>query len=90
VAQGKLAEALDAYQESSAIRQILAEQDKSNSGWQRDLSVSYDNVGDVLVKQGKLAAGLDAYQQSLAIRKTLAEQNTSNPDWQRDLSGQLR
>jgi hypothetical protein len=68
-----------------AIRQILAEQNKTNPDWQRDLSFSYDNVGDVLVKQGKLGEALDAYQQSLAIRQILAEQDKSNPDSQRAL-----
>jgi hypothetical protein len=41
VAQGKL---LEAYQQSLKIRQILAEQDKTNSGWQRDLIVSLYKV----------------------------------------------
>ena len=37
VAQGKLQEALEACQQSLAIAKRLAEQDKTNSGWQRDL-----------------------------------------------------
>jgi tetratricopeptide (TPR) repeat protein len=85
VAQGKLQEALDTYQQSLAIFKRLAEQDKSNSGWQRDLSASYEKVGEVLVAQGKLQEALDAYQQSLAIAKRLAEQDKSNSGWQRDL-----
>jgi tetratricopeptide (TPR) repeat protein len=84
--QGKLPEALDAYQQSLAIFKRLAEQDKTNSAWQRDLSVSYNKVGDALVGQGKLPEGVDAHQQSLAIFKRLAEQDESNSAWQRDLS----
>jgi hypothetical protein len=34
---------------------------KTNSGWQRDLSIGYEKVGDVLVAQGKLQDALDAY-----------------------------
>ena len=56
-----------------------------NSGWQRDLSVSYERVGDVLVAQGKLQEALDDYQQCLVISKRLAEQDKSNSGWQRDL-----
>jgi len=41
MAQSKLQNALDAYEQGLRIRQTLAEQDKSNSGWQRDLAVSY-------------------------------------------------
>jgi tetratricopeptide (TPR) repeat protein len=78
--------ALDAYQQELAITKRLAEQDKFNSDWQRDLSVSYGKVGDVLVAQGKLPDALDAYQQSLNIRRTLADQDKSSAGWQRDLS----
>ena len=70
VAQGKLQEALEACQQDLAISKRLAEQDKTNFGWQRDLSVSYNKVGDVLVAQGKLQEALEAYQQSLNDRQT--------------------
>src|SRR6202051_1925348 len=69
----------------AAIAKRLAEQDKPNAGWQRDLAASYGNVGDVLEAQGKLQDALDAYQQELAIAKRLAEQDKSNSEWQRDL-----
>jgi tetratricopeptide (TPR) repeat protein len=85
-AQGKLQDALDLYQQGRKIRQTLVAQDKSNSGWQRDLSESYQKVGGVLVAQGKLQEALDLYQRSLKIRQTLAEQDKSNSGWQRDLS----
>jgi tetratricopeptide (TPR) repeat protein len=71
-AQGKLPEALDLYQQSLAIAKRLAEQDKSDSGWQRNLSVSYVNVGNVLVAQGKLPDALDAYQQPDKARSNSA------------------
>ena len=67
VAQGNLAEALKSYQDSLAISERLAKADPSNAGWQRDLSVSYDKIGDVLVAQGNLAEALKAYRDSLAI-----------------------
>ena len=35
-----------------AIADRLASADPGNAGWQRDLSVSDDRVGDVLVAQG--------------------------------------
>jgi tetratricopeptide (TPR) repeat protein len=86
VAQGKLQEALEVYQQSLKIRRTLAEQDETNSGWQSDLSVSYERIGDVLVAQGKLQEAIEAYQQGLAIGKALAEQDKTNSGWQRDLS----
>jgi tetratricopeptide (TPR) repeat protein len=85
-AHGKLPEAMDAYQQSLAIRKKFADQDSSNVNWQRDLTMSYDRVGNVLVAQGKLPEALDRYEQSLAIREKFAHQDPSNPGWQRDLS----
>jgi len=52
VKQGKLQEALDAYRQDLAISKRLAEQDKSNSGWQRDLIVSLYKVGTTTAKIG--------------------------------------
>jgi hypothetical protein len=69
-----------------AILATDAGADPSNSSWQRDLSVSYDRVGDVFRSQGDLASALKAYQNSLAIREKLAGADPSNSSWQRDLS----
>ena len=44
IAHGDLAGALAAYRESLAVRQHLALADPSNSGWQRDLFVSYSRM----------------------------------------------
>ena len=60
--------------------------DPSNSSWQRDLSVSYDRVGDVFSSQGDLALALKAYQNSLAIAEKLAGADPSNSSWQHDHS----
>jgi len=86
VAQGKLPEALEAYQEYLAIMKRLVEQDKSNPSWQEDLSASYDKVGGVLVDQGKLPEALEIYRQNLAAAKALVEQDKSDSRWQRILS----
>ena len=71
VAQGNLTKALQAYRDSLAIAERLAKADPGNAGWQRDLSVSYNNVGDVLVAQGNLTKALQAYRDSLAIAERL-------------------
>ncbi len=59
--------------------------DPSNAGWQRDLSVSQDRIGDVLLAQGDLAGALAAYRESLAVRQRLAAADPANAGWQRDL-----
>ena len=68
-----------------AIDERLARQDANNADWQRELSVSHSNVGDVLVAQGDLGGALEAYRASLAIDERLARQDASNAGWQRDL-----
>ncbi len=83
---GDLAGALGAYRESLAVSQRLAAADPSNAGWQRDLSVSQEKLGDVLRAQGDLAGALGAYRESLAVSQRLAAADPSNAGWQRDLS----
>ena len=86
VAQGNLPAALTSYQASLAITERLAKSDPGNAGWQRDLSVSHNKIGDVQVAQGNLPAALTSYQASLAIRERLAKADPGNAGWQRDLS----
>ena len=85
-AQGDLAGALKSYRDSLAIIDRLAKSDPGNTGWQRDLSVSYEKVGDVQVAQGDLAGALKSYRDSLAISERLAKSDPGNAGWQRDLS----
>jgi hypothetical protein len=60
--------------------------DPGNAGWQHDLSVSFNKVGDVLVAQGNLPEALKSYRDSLAIRDRLAKSDPGNAGWQRDLA----
>jgi tetratricopeptide (TPR) repeat protein len=86
VAQGELDEALKSYRDSLAIFERLAASDRSTTGWQSDLSVSYNKVGDVLVAQGKLGEALKSYRDSLATLERLAASDRSNNNLQHDLS----
>ena len=71
--------------DSLAIRNALAVRDPSNTEWQRDLSVSHGNLGDVAMVQGKLEDAAQAYRDSLALQKQLAVGDPSNIQWQHDL-----
>jgi tetratricopeptide (TPR) repeat protein len=86
VEQGDLAVALTSFQASLAIAERLAKADPGNAGWQRDLSVSHERIGDVQVEQGDLAAALTSFHASLAIRERLAKADPGNAGWQRDLA----
>ncbi len=51
--QGRLNDALAAYRGGLAIQQRLVAETAANAQWQRDLSGSYDGIGDALMTQGK-------------------------------------
>jgi hypothetical protein len=56
----------------------LAQTDPDNTGWQRDLSVSYNKIGDVLVAQGNLPEALQLFRDDLVIAERLAEVDPNN------------
>jgi hypothetical protein len=58
--------------------------DPTNTGWQRDLSVSHERLGDVAVAAGDLAAARTAYQAGLDIAVRLAAADPTNTGWQRE------
>ena len=58
---------------------------RCNSGWQRDLSVSWNKLGSVRVAQGDLVGALAAFGADLAIAERLAAADPGNAGWQRDM-----
>ena len=74
------------YEEAHRLAQRITTYDPRNTQGQRDLAVSYGNLGDVAVAQGKLEEAALAYGEGLAIAKKLAEGDPSNTEWQRDLA----
>jgi len=85
VRAGKLQDARRWFDKDLAVAQSLAAADPSNTGWQRDLSESYDSLGEIAVRAGKLEDARRWYDKDLAVRKTLATADPSNARWQRDL-----
>lgn len=82
---GNLASALPDVQAAIVMGKQLAQQDTTNTQWQRDLSVSHNKIGDIFLAQGNLDDALSAYRDSLAIAEPLAQQDTTNTQWQTDL-----
>jgi tetratricopeptide (TPR) repeat protein len=77
VTRGSLAEAAEAF---SAARDAAAE-----SGNDRDLSVSYERIGNVQVEQGDFARATTSYRDNLTIQDRLAQSDPGNAQQQRDL-----
>jgi hypothetical protein len=81
----RLTEAAELAGLAVACGRRLAASDPGNAGWQRDLSVSHNKLGDVQSAQGDLTAALASYRASLDIRARLAASDPGNAGWQRDL-----
>ncbi len=83
---GYLDAAMRSYARARELVEALAARDPANMGWQRDRSVSYNKIGNVLVAQGDGPGALAAYRKGLEIAEALAARDPANTEWQRDLS----
>ena len=84
-ADGPLTAARKVYQQALEIAQKLAAADPSDAQAQRDLSVSYDNLGDVQLQSGQVTEALGSYQKGLEISQKLAAADPSDAQAQLDL-----
>ncbi|MFM7228057.1 MAG: TIR domain-containing protein, partial [Cyanobacteriota bacterium] len=66
--------------------QVLAKAEPDRADYQRDLSVSYNKMGDLYRALGQGEGARAAYQGSLEIRERLAKAEPDRADYQRDLS----
>jgi hypothetical protein len=83
--QGQLAQALDSYRKSRAIREGLVKSNPGNALLQSNLSVSYQKVGDVEAAQEQYAQALDSYRAQFPIIDCLARADPGNTDLQSSL-----
>jgi hypothetical protein len=54
--------------------------DPSNNGWQRDLSVSLNRIGNALAAQAKFVEALEAFREDLVMAEQLAKADPANTD----------
>jgi tetratricopeptide (TPR) repeat protein len=86
---GSQEDARRCYEDAREAARKLTAKDPGNTGWQRDVFVSLNKVGDVEVAQGDLVAALKSYGDGLAIRQKLTAKDPGNTGWQRDVSVSL-
>ena len=67
------------------IRQRLAKADPNNAQAQRDVSVSYNKLGDVRLQRGESPAARAAYQEGLVVSERLARAEPQSAQAQHDL-----
>ena len=86
LALGQSARAFERYgaMQRELERKAKAEPDRAD--YQRDLSVSYNKMGDLYRSLGQGEQAREAYASSLSIRDRLAKAEPDRADYQRDLS----
>src|SRR5262249_9457403 len=77
--------ALEIFTKSLTIWQRLTAR-HDNAQWRRDLSISYERIGDILLKTGRKEQALLSFKSSFEIRKQLADADPGNLKRQRDLA----
>jgi len=86
LALGQTAAAFRRYQALLARQEQLARAEPDRADYQRDLSVSYNKMGDLFSALGQGEQARQAYQKDLEIAERLARAEPDRADYQRDLS----
>ncbi len=85
LALGDSPAAREFYLKMSTAAARKAGSDPRNSAWQREISVSYNNIGDVGMTQGESSAALKNYDDAIKITKMLVVSDPNNSEWLHDL-----
>ncbi len=64
----------------------LADHNRDDPQWQRDISVTLNRLGSIAFSSGELGDALKADEEALGIMQRLTERDPGNADWQRDLA----
>lgn len=86
LAQGRIDEALSAYENSVALRRALLAETPDDRDRQRDLSVSLERAGDARLAKQDLELAAQAYDESLRIRQGLNSGEQGSDASRSDLS----
>jgi tetratricopeptide (TPR) repeat protein len=79
------AEARGYYERSREIRETLAAADRHNLTAQRDVSLIYDRIGNVLLSDGRHGEALDIFSKGLTIRERIVSLDPRNVIAKRDV-----
>ena len=75
----------EAFAKALAIRERLAREEPERADYQRELSVSNNNMGDVYLTLGQGEAAREFYRKDLEITARLAQMEPDRSDYQHDL-----
>jgi WD40 repeat protein/lipoprotein NlpI/alkylated DNA nucleotide flippase Atl1 len=77
--------ALTLFRDAIKIRTKLIESDSSNTGWQNDILVFQNKIGDILRRKMDRKGALEAYRYGLEKAKTIVKLEPSNTLFQHNL-----
>ena len=80
------AAARQAFQQGLEIAQRLAQADPTSAQAQRDLSVSFERLGNVQLQSGQVTEALRSYEKGLEISQKLAAADPSDAQAKRHLA----
>lgn len=86
VALGRSREAITHAEAARMVLRQLVEAEPERADYQRDLSVSYNTLGDIRSALGDVVEARRLYEGGLDITLRLAERSPDQADYQRDLS----
>jgi hypothetical protein len=86
LAEGKLAEALQAYRDCLAIRERLAEANPVNAGWQYGLSVSHGKLAETYLRLGQAPDANIELRKGREIMARVVDIAPGNAQWWKDLT----
>lgn len=84
--QGNTQDAIKAYRDSLAIAERLSTADPGNAGWQRDLVINNERIGDIALRQGDMATARAAFERALGNYSNLPTRNDAAPSFYPALS----
>ena len=79
--------AIEICKTSLSIAKSLAKRHPSNIALQRDLSISYNRIGDLQFSSGDVREATSNYEASFEVTRLLASSHPDNDELQRDLIG---
>jgi eukaryotic-like serine/threonine-protein kinase len=83
---GDIGRARTAATTALSLGRGLADRDRDNPVWQRDVSVTLNRLGSIALSSGELAEALKADEEALGIMRRLNERDPTNPMWQQELA----
>lgn len=84
VQQGKLAAAMEAFQQSLSMSEGPVEREPDNTAWQYELAQTYFQIGDLHWSKGELEEATGQFENYLAVARHNAERDPTNSTWQNE------